>query len=430
MRVDKPAPLLAWYMTVSPLATLPWLIRIRWITACAAAAAVGGSLVFDAVDFPLRTLWPLLAASAVGNALVARSLGRGNAARVPLTIFALAADMLLLTGLLELTGGPFNPFIVVFAAQVALAALTVGRGSAMLLAALAAGSLAALTYWHIQELDAGHHRLTDFPTHLLTLWLALAAVADLAGYFIVQTSNALARRERELESMRQQAARTERVVSLTTLAAGAAHELSTPLATIALTARELEHALAARAPSTDLVQDAQLIRSEVDRCRQILDHMSGRAGGATADDPETIDAAALLREIRMRLPAAARVQLRLPDAPVPVRLPRAGLTQAVQSLVANALDATADQPSDVIVGAVVANGRLTLSVSDQGARIPADVLQRAGEPFFTTKEPGRGLGLGLFLARVFAERCGGTLTLQSDQGTLAQLDLPSSMPPR
>ena len=80
-------------------------------------------------------------------------------------------------------------------------------------------------------LDPAHHRLNDFPTHLFTIWIAMAVTAELAAYFIVQASNALARREEEIESMRAQAARTERLVSSTTLAAGAAHELSTPLAT-------------------------------------------------------------------------------------------------------------------------------------------------------------------------------------------------------
>ena len=67
-------------------------------------------------------------------------------------------------------------------------------------------------------------------------------------------------------------------------------------------------------------------------------------------------------------------------------------------------------------------------VRDEGSGIPFDVLRRAGEPFFTTKEAGRGFGLGLFLARVFAERCGGTLSLRSDRGTTATLTLPLSAP--
>jgi len=107
-----------------------------------------------------------------------------------------------------------------------------------------------------------------------------------------------------------------------------------------------------------------------------------------------------------------------------VYLPRAGFGQALLSLVKNALDATNDGPSPVVVEFTQEAGRLSVLVRDQGRGIPPEVLHRAGEPFFTTKEAGRGLGLGLFLARIFAERIGGSLTLQSSQGTTARLDLP------
>src|SRR5439155_5090388 len=125
-------------------------------------------------------------------------------------------------------------------------------------------------------------------THLFTIWIAGTVTAELVAYFVGRASEALRRREDALEVMRLRAARSERLVSLTTLAAGAAHELSTPLATIALTSRELQHALEARDNDAPLTEDARLIRSEVDRCQAILDQMSGRAGGATADEPEVV----------------------------------------------------------------------------------------------------------------------------------------------
>ena len=142
----------------------------------------------------------------------------------------------------------------------------------------------------------------------------LAVTAEVAAFFITQASEALARREAELEAMRLRAARSERLASLTTLAAGAAHELSTPLATIALAARELEHAMGAEGSSADLADDAKLIRAEVDRCRAILDQMSGRAGGIAEDVIEPLDLNAVLDDVRQRLPSdqASRVRVDLP----------------------------------------------------------------------------------------------------------------------
>ena len=100
----------------------------------------------------------------------------------------------------------------------------------------------------------------------------------------------------------------------------------------------------------------------------------------------------------------------------------------VLSLVKNAFDATGDAPLNVKLEVSRDAETLRVSVRDQGPGVPPDILRHAGEPFFTTKEPGRGLGLGLFLARVFAERFGGTLRLRSDQGTTAVLELPLTSP--
>jgi two-component system sensor histidine kinase RegB len=338
--------------------------------------------------------------------------------------------MVLLTGLLELTGGPLNPFSVVYVVQVTLAALTLGTLWASALGGFAAACYAVLIYWHTHELVPGHHRLNDFPTHLFTIWIAAAVTAELVAHFVVQVSGALVRREAELEAMRLRAARSERLMSLTTLAAGAAHELSTPLATIALASRELEHAATARGTVPDLAEDARLIRSEVDRCRAILDHMSGRAGGIAADAPTFVEMSAVIADVRQRLTddQAGRLEVSLPSTLQPVYLPRSGFAQVLLSLVKNAFDATGDARLPVRLAVSHDDEVLRVSVQDHGPGVSADVLRHAGEPFFTTKEPGRGLGLGLFLARLFAERFGGTLKLRSDDGTTAVLELPLQTP--
>jgi two-component system sensor histidine kinase RegB len=421
-----------WYLGTTPLAAVPWLIRLRWTTVSAEAALLVASALLVDFNFPLGRLAPLIALSALMNVLVAVWLTRRGAAPRGLATMGLILDVVLLTALLEITGGPFNPFSVIYLVLVTLAALTLGRLHAAGLALCSAVGYALLVYWHTTEPDPAHHQLTDFPTHLFTMWIAIAATAELAGYFVVQASNALARREQEIEAMREKAARTERLMSLTTLAAGAAHELSTPLATIALASRELERAAAADPSQPGLVEDARLIRTEVDRCRTILDQLSGRVGDFSAGSPEPVPIATVVADLRSRLPAglAARLSVNFSDGAVPVHLPPAALGQAVFSLVKNAFDATADTQSSVSVDIVQDRDHLRVSVRDQGHGMPADVLKRVGEPFFTTKEPGRGLGLGLFLARVFAERFGGVLSLHSKDGTTASIELPIQPPRR
>ena len=416
-----------WYLTATTLAAVPWLARLRWARAAVDALVIAISLALPSLDFPLRRVVPLLAVTALLNAAAAVRLSRGRPSLRSLSVTELLLLPLLLTELLELTGGPFNPFAVVYVVPVALAGLTLGAAYGVLVTAASVGGYSLLAFWHLTELVPGHHRLNDFPTHLFTMWFSIAMTAELAAYFLVQASNALAKREHQLDTMRQHAARADRLVSLTTLAAGAAHELSTPLGTIALAARELEHSAAERGTVPDLADDARLIRTEVDRCRAILDQMSGRAGGSTVDEPEELTVDALRADIAARLSrdSAARLIVEAPMESCVMFLPRSGLAQAVLSLLTNAMDATgtvADSPVRMRIDATPET--LSIAVADRGTGMPPETLRRAGEPFFTTKDPGRGLGLGLFLARVFAERVGGTLTLESGNGTTATLQVP------
>jgi two-component system sensor histidine kinase RegB len=419
-----------WYLGATPLATLPWLIRLRWTTAAIEAAVVVAVTSLPHLDLPLAHLSLLLVVSAMNNAAFALWMSRGQALPRPVVALGLLLDMVLLTGLLELTGGPLNPFSVVYVVQIALAALTMGTLWTAGLGVFGAVCYGVLIYWHTHELVPGHHRLNDFPTHLFTIWIAAVVTAELVAHFVVQVSAALVRREAELEAMRLRAARSERLMSLTTLAAGAAHELSTPLATIALASRELELAATARGTVPDLAEDARLIRSEVDRCRAILDQMSGRAGGIAADPPTLVDLPTVIADVRHRLTEdqARRLEVRVPSTLQHVFLPPSGLAQVVLSLVKNAFDATGDAGLPVRLEVSHDSEMLRVSVQDQGPGVSADVLRHAGEPFFTTKEPGRGLGLGLFLARIFAERFGGTVKLRSGDGTIAVLELPLRSP--
>jgi two-component system sensor histidine kinase RegB len=208
-----------------------------------------------------------------------------------------------------------------------------------------------------------------------------------------------------------------------TLAAGAAHELSTPLGTIAVAARELERASSRQGPAS-LVDDARLIRTEVDRCQFILSRLSGRAGSGIPDEPALLPPAALARRAAEGLPATHRQRLQIRVAEELLQ-PSAGAeaADAVSSLLKNAFDAS--HPESPVVLRIEPRGpMLRIEVHDQGSGMSDEVMRRAGEPFFTTKDAGRGLGLGVFLARTFAERLGGTLWFERRGGTLAIMEIP------
>ncbi len=255
------------------------------------------------------------------------------------------------------------------------------------------------------------------------MWAAFAVAAGFTTYFVTRVKAALARRDEALATARAQVERTERLTSLATLAAGAAHELGTPLSTIAVVARDLEEELGALPAAATLVEDARLVRSEVDRCRAVLEQLATEAGQSAGEAPQRVSLGALVGTALQGLERRDRVRVEADDEEVLVHARAVG--RALRSLVNNALDAS-PAGAAVDVMARTAGAALDLEVRDRGTGMSEEVLVRATEPFFTTKEPGKGMGLGLFLARSVAERLGGVLDLESTpgEGTRVTLHLP------
>ena len=338
----------------------------------------------------------------------------------------LILDTVVLTALLRATGGPSNPFSVLYLVHITLAAVLLDAPWTWGLTALSVLGYGSL---FLSEEHAGHlgH---EFSSHLRGMWLAFTLTAALTASFVVRLTSAIRRRDREIETIRKQAARSERLAALTTLAAGAAHELGTPLATIAVAAGELERAVA-RLPAAHaepLLDDARLIRSQLDRCRTILDQMTAAAGEVTGEAPDAVSLEDILSVVRDELVPSDRRRLRVEiDVGGAAIVPHRAFARAVSSLVRNAFDAsTAEDTVDVSVGSGE-DEALRVTVTDRGQGMTADVLERATEPFFTTKPAGRGMGMGLFLARALVEQLGGRLLLVSSEGagTSATLELPA-----
>jgi two-component system sensor histidine kinase RegB len=249
----------------------------------------------------------------------------------------------------------------------------------------------------------------------------------LISFFVAKVSTEARQKDRALLLMQKRLARNERLASLVTLAAGAAHEIATPLATIAVTAKEMEHHAARLASGDGLVDDAQLIRSQVERCRLILERMGAQGADPLGEVPRQSRFDELLSQVRDRFPHdRERIRIEVDGGSVDsCTLPFRAAVEALSALVKNALDASG-RHEPIILQAVSDQSLVRFLVRDQGAGMPPDVLERVSEPFFTTKPTGKGMGLGAFLAHQFAQRLGGELSFESQpgRGCTAILELP------
>ena len=419
-----------------------WLVRTRWAATAAFAIAVAVAQQVLHVPLqrtPLFVLWALaLATNAAASWVPKRH-------QVAIGAWLLGFDVLVLTLILGITGGPTNPFSALYLVYVTLAAMTCSARATTALTALAIACYGALFFVPPEWLSlgatpaldphAGHmmgHQGHDsratgtaaYDAHLYGMFLAFAVTATLLAGFVTRLARALRRREEELLQARAAVARGERLNALARLSAGAAHELGTPLATIALVAAEIERAVQGDHARAAVGEDAALVRAEVARCRAILDRMAGRTGEPAGEALADMTLAALLDAVRERLHAsdARRVHLVGGDDLI-LHVPVRAMTQVLENLVRNGLDAGQSAEVRVQAERVAEPAAIRLLVTDDGCGMSAEQLARAGEPFFTTKDVGRGMGLGIYLARAVIEQLGGRFELRSDAGVGTEVEM-------
>lgn len=425
-----------------------WLMRLRWVAVAGQFITVCTARYGLSVELRVVPLFLIISATAATNLaftcwLRRRGTGsgeeaadrRGHALLMALMTFDLGA----LTALLYFSGGPANPFTVFYFVNLSLSAVILPARWGWILTGVSMLCLGILFLFHLdlpaleQPAAWGPWR-TELTLGQVGLWVALAACPGVVIYFVARVARELQQRDRELRRAELHRSRSEKLEALGTLAAGAGHELATPLSTIAVIAKELTNHLQGADVPGSVMEDVALIRSEVDHCRSILKRMTGSAGQAAGEEVVEVRIEDLIREVLNGLRGGERVEVVMPAMPaiVPagtIATQLQNVAQAIRGVVQNGLDA--DPSGRVTLSAQLDGGELRLVVQDHGPGMSQEVLTRAGEPFFTTKEPGKGMGLGLFLTRSVIERLGGTLDLQSEsgRGVTALIRLPRTARP-
>ena len=321
----------------------------------------------------------------------------------PVRAGLLALSIVLLTVALAVTGGDANPFTLVYVVPVLTGALTVRSALAWPLFLLSIAGYASL--FVLAPADLHHHDHEAMTRHVQGMFAGylIAGAALVAG--VVQVRKVRAEAEARLAQAVRVEERSRRLAGLATLAAGAAHELRTPLSTLLVVGHELQ-----RSEDPQVRSDAQLICDEVDRCQVVLRDLASDAGTTTGEAFESISLRHLLEEA-----VSVPVQATDDAVRVPVRL----VEQVVRRLVENGERAGGPVRVEGEVGE-----RWTIRVIDQGRGMTPEELEHATEPFFSR---AGGRGLGLFFARSVAEQLGGSLEIASSpgHGTTVTLSAPT-----
>jgi two-component system, sensor histidine kinase RegB len=406
------------------------LLRLRWLSVVGQIAICAVFSFGFQIVLPLGFLAACIAFTAASN-LGATWLRRRLVPRAATVCFLLILlDTFILTAMLYRTGGAHNPFSALYLLHITLAAILLPPWGPWILL-----GLSGLGFW---ILFASPHELTrasggtccsDMTAHLHGMLLSMVIAGAGIAYFVSRLSASLNLQRRELEKARALAVRQEHFASLATLSAGLAHELATPLGTIAVVSTDLEKQACETCGSGSCLEDIRLIRSEVARCRKILDRVGHEALHMGSSDRSMVNLHTLPDLLRPYLNPDyfRRIEFHQTGGATSIRVPETSLLQSLAVLLKNACEASpADQPVSLHVDATTDGTRFT--VTDSGSGIEPRLVARLGEPFFTTKEPGFGMGLGLFLVRTFAERMKGKLEIDSipNRGTTMHLYFPSN----
>lgn len=350
--------------------------------------------------------------------------------------FHLMIDVAGLFVLIYFSGGSTNPFVSLLLFPLIFTATILPHGYAWLMAGLTVFGYSLLLFWYVplggehqpMSTALSHHDMApDFRLHVMGMWINFSISAVLVSTVAVKMMASIRSRDKMLAVAREENLRNERIIAVGTLAAGAAHELGTPLSTIAILCKEMRGEIDS---SQQMVENLDIIRDQVAQCKQTLSVLLANA-----------DTSRPLREICLPLDKqleriiekwnlvrpASRVKSVTINNEEQRSMPKICFDQTLDQALINLLNNAADaSPDNIEVDLEWDENQISIKFRDLGPGLTQEALQKAGKSFFTSKAFGQGLGIGLYLTNATIERFGGKVHLfnQLSGGAIIQVVLP------
>jgi len=390
-------------------------------------AAIGLGLVIATMVFeltlPLQALLVVLALITGLNVFTWFRLKTGQRFSDREIFVQMLLDVAGLTSVFSYTGGASNPFVWFYLLPLMIAATILPRSYTWTMAGITVASYSGLFF--IDAPMAGHaQHASGFQMHVFGMWLGFVMSAGFVAVIIVNMAHSLRQRDRKLAEAREHALQNERLVALGTLATGAAHELGTPLGTMAILTAELEKEYT-DVEHPDLHRKLGILYGQIKRCKETLSVISTSAGAGRAESGHRMQVGQYLDAVISEWQSqrqTATLESRIDGSgPASEIIAERTLTQALVNVLNNAADAS---PDHFTLEASWTLTELTLAISDRGPGLSEEVQQQLGKTPVTTKT--EGLGVGLYLAHATIQRLGGTLVIQNraQGGTMILITLP------
>lgn len=394
---------------------LETLVRLRWLAVGGQAAAVFVVTVFLQFSVPLIPCLAVIGVLALVNAWLQFSFPPTLRLNPPAALALLAFDLLQLTALLFITGGLANPFAPLISVPVIISSAAQPLRYSLGLVLIAILCITALAFSPF-ELPWYPGRSVPFePVLLAGMWFAIVCTTSFAAFYAYRVSHEAAQLSDALAATELVLQREMHLSELDGLAAAAAHELGTPLATISLVAKEMSREIE---PGNRLHDDVQLLISQAERCRDIMKRLTTLSSGSE-QHLQKMPLSSLIEEViapHREFGIDIRVLEESPRANEPMGRRNAGILYGLGNLIENAVDYA---KSEVSVRVFHDDEVVRLTIEDNGEGYAPDILQRIGEPYVTRRgaqAKAGGLGLGLFIAKTLLERSGAELKFENSPG--------------
>jgi two-component system sensor histidine kinase RegB len=416
---------------------LDTILRLRWLAVLGQLATifiVAQGLGFDVAIIPCVSVVAFAAGINIALQIAFNPMHRLQ----PLFAAALLAiHVAELATLLFLTGGLQNPFSFLFLGPVLISATALPPKYTLAVGIFAASCATALGFVHMPLPWSDDDPLVLPEIYMVAVWLSILVAIGVTSLYAFQVTEEARKLTDALAATELVLAREQHLTQLDGLAAAAAHELGTPLATITLIVRELEYGVD---PTTPLADEVRVLREQTQRCRDILSKLTQLSSSGAPFDQMPVSA--LIEEAvapHRDFGIAIKIRISLTEQHEPVARRNPAILYGIGNILENAVDFARQ---NVNVDAWWDEGTVNVIIADDGPGIAPDILKRIGEPYLSRRQEdaAKGLGLGVFIARTLLERSGATVSFRNrvfpDHGAVVQVvwprnafEAPEPMPP-